>query len=179
VKTTHGRNQSRSVRSLEVALGVCGSLLLGGCWGGPSAGPQLDSDGNGKSAVLLTAKTSDDGDDVRDRKASAGAGAESDVTDAGMGTGMGDEAPPDGDDSLGPDTRPVIDPNVPSGDDSVRCGDGVLDANELCDIGIKDGKRGACVTDCGSDPCAKLQVHGCMTQCVTDTDNPECAPDGE
>ena len=34
----------------------------------------------------------------------------------------------------------------------------MLDANEICDIGITGGKRGACVTDCGKDPCAKL--HG-------------------
>jgi hypothetical protein len=59
----------------------------------------------------------------------------------------------------------------------VRCGDGHLDSDEVCDIAIADGEDGACVTDCGLDPCAKLDVHGCMTNCVTDTSKPECVPD--
>jgi hypothetical protein len=54
-------------------------------------------------------------------------------------------------------------------DDSTRCGNGVLDQGELCDIKIESGEPGACPTECEQpDACheGKLDVHGCYTQCV-------------
>lgn len=59
----------------------------------------------------------------------------------------------------------------PTSDDSVRCGNGVVDLGELCDILIEDGEEGACpkAADCPQlDAChaPKLLVHGCQSECV-------------
>ena len=54
-------------------------------------------------------------------------------------------------------------------DDSVRCGDGVLDDDELCDISIADGEVGACPTECAAlDEChvPAIALRTCWTQCV-------------
>jgi len=53
-------------------------------------------------------------------------------------------------------------------DDSARCGNGMLDVGELCDIAIKEGE-GMCPTECEQpDAChaGKLEARGCWTQCV-------------
>ncbi|MFI5306759.1 MAG: hypothetical protein ACHQ53_05370, partial [Polyangiales bacterium] len=54
-------------------------------------------------------------------------------------------------------------------DDSVRCGNGVVDETELCDVAIDQGEPGACPLSCDtSDPCKPfvLLVHGCSTHCA-------------
>jgi hypothetical protein len=53
-------------------------------------------------------------------------------------------------------------------DDSSRCGNGMLDQGEFCDIAIKEG-AGSCPTECEQpDAChaGKLEVRSCWTQCV-------------
>jgi hypothetical protein len=65
---------------------------------------------------------------------------------------------------------PGAPPTPPPGsaDDSVRCGDGVLDDDELCDVSIEAGQPGACPTSCASDPChpQRLVIQGCFSRCV-------------
>ena len=91
---------------------------------------------------------------------------------------MGDEPSAPADGTQPPEPRPdSAERRTGTSDDGVHCGDGTLDADEMCDIAIADGEEGACPTDCGKDPCAKLDVHGCMTSCIDDDSKPECAPD--
>ena len=127
----------------------------------------------------------------------AGAGAEDDAADAqdegvaGEGDDAADEmaddsAPsdPTPNGSSAPDgrklaTEPVVGAMGPAADDSVRCGDGVLDLDELCDITIETGEEGACpvLADCPMfDAChaPKLEVRGCWTQCVLGAQLDEC-----
>ena len=124
----------------------------------------------------------------------AGAGAEDDAADArdegvaGEGDDAADEmaddsAPsdPTPSGSSAPDaaTEPVVGAMGPASDDSVRCGDGVLDVDELCDITIETGEEGACpeLADCPMfDAChaPKLEVRGCWTQCVLGAQLDEC-----
>jgi len=66
---------------------------------------------------------------------------------------------------------PVGDPSTSDGfsDDSVRCGNGDLDDDELCDISIPAGEEGACPTEClPFDIChtAAIALRTCWTQCV-------------
>jgi hypothetical protein len=72
-----------------------------------------------------------------------------------------------------PALAPTLDappaPSQASADDAVRCGDGTLDATELCDVAIAQGQPGACPTAChGTDPChpQALQVHTCWSHCA-------------
>jgi hypothetical protein len=111
----------------------------------------------------------------------AGAGAEdgqaADGEDQGV-AGAGDEAADDGADEMAdesapadPTPTPPTVPDAPVSDDSVRCGNGVRDMDELCDITIAEGEEGACpvLDDCPMfDAChaPKLEVRGCWTQCV-------------
>jgi hypothetical protein len=64
---------------------------------------------------------------------------------------------------------------APPSDDSVRCGNGVLDSDELCDVVIPEGQPGACPTRCEQlDACheAMLAVRTCWTQCVLGAELP-------
>ena len=65
----------------------------------------------------------------------------------------------------------AVAPVVASGasDDSVRCGNGVVDQTETCDVAIDQGLPGHCPLSCpSSDPCHPLQLmlRGCATRCV-------------
>lgn len=77
------------------------------------------------------------------------------------------------------DTDAGVDPfaeEASLGDDSVRCGDGELDEDELCDIAIAVGEEGACPTSCNAAPdCPEqtLILRTCWTRCAA-----EPAPDG-
>ncbi|MBI5547971.1 MAG: hypothetical protein HY901_29160 [Deltaproteobacteria bacterium] len=54
------------------------------------------------------------------------------------------------------------------GDAGEWCGDGVVNASEVCDVAIPDGEQGACPKSCESqDPCQQASVggHGCMAHC--------------
>jgi hypothetical protein len=78
------------------------------------------------------------------------------------------------DDQAADETTPVAPESDASmelvaSDDSVRCGDGVLDEDELCDISIADGEKGACPTECAAlDEChaPAIALRTCWTQCV-------------
>lgn len=105
----------------------------------------------------------------------AGSGAEQDVPRAGSG-----ETTPVPPDPEAAEPAPLPDEEEEQeadfwhrGDDSVRCGNGVLDADELCDFTIPEGEDGACPTaeSCASesdDPCYPrvLDPRGCFSQCV-------------
>jgi hypothetical protein len=160
------QNPRLSLRVSSVVFCACASLLYG-CLGGPADGPHVGWGGQNESSSLkLTAD-----DKAHPQRGVAGAGGDMEGEPEAV---MEDEPSAPVDDPQPPAPRPDSAPSGASSDDSVRCGDGVLDADEVCDIAIADGEDGACVTDCGDDPCAKLDVHGCMTSCVTDTSKPEC-----
>ncbi len=63
-------------------------------------------------------------------------------------------------------------------DDSTRCGDGVLDDNEMCDIALPAGADGACPTRCRPEPgcpAETMVVRSCWSYCVPDeVPPPEC-----
>lgn len=150
------RMQLGSASGFPLVIAGVSALLLSGCWGGPSIGPRIGSEGR-----------HDDNDTITVHKAAlpqapaemAGSGAELDAPDAG---GMGDEPSAPVDHPQPPGPRPVS-------DDSVRCGNGVVDTNELCDIAIPDGEKGACPMDCKtSDAChpEALEINGCMSRCT-------------
>jgi hypothetical protein len=68
-----------------------------------------------------------------------------------------------------PDPQAGDPPPVPShSDDSVRCGNGVLDNDEICEISLPDGEPGACPSKCSDDPCnpEKMEARGCWSVCV-------------
>jgi hypothetical protein len=155
-------NPLHVVSAPGLLIPVCATLLYG-CLGGPGSGPKLGW--QDEETVTLTVSAGD----ADPHRGMAGSGEDPEVADAG--TGNGPSAPVDN--PQPPESRPVSD-RAATADDSVRCGDGHLDQDELCDIAIADGEDGACPTDCGKDPCAKLDVHGCMTACVSDDSDPEC-----
>lgn len=107
--------------------------------------------------------------------AMAGSGAAQDVPDAGS-----DEPTPVPLDPQPAEPAPLPDDEADEdfersqfSDDSVRCGNGVLDGDELCDFTIPEGEPGSCPTaesceDESDDPCYPwvLEVHGCWSQCV-------------
>ena len=80
-----------------------------------------------------------------------------------------------------PKAEPMpLDPFAPPDDnyaeDSVRCGNGVLDLDEICDVTIPDGERGACPKSCEyTDPCkaTRLFVRACWTRCIPMMPAPE------
>jgi hypothetical protein len=71
-----------------------------------------------------------------------------------------------------PTDAPVVDAANPPprhSDDAPRCGDGNLDADELCDVSIEAGRPGACPTECEPlDAChaAALLLDTCWSQCA-------------
>jgi hypothetical protein len=104
----------------------------------------------------------------------AGSGAGLDAPDAG--TGMGEPTAPV-DHPQPPEPSPV----PPStGDDSVHCGNGVVDVTELCDTAIPAGKKGACPTSCTSDACHPqvLQISGCLSRCLPVDPGANCQAQG-
>jgi hypothetical protein len=147
-----------------VIVGVSG-LLLSGCWGGPSIGPRIGSEGRHDDDTITVHKAA-----LPQAHADmAGSGAELDAPDAGMGDAA--SAPVDHPQPQEP--RPV---SSDTADDDVRCGNGVLDDNELCDISIPDGDKGACPTVCSSDAChpEALEIRGCMSRCMPIEPGADC-----
>ncbi len=102
---------------------------------------------------------------------SAGSGAERD--DPSRMTAP-DESDLDADAGVDPFTQELT-----LSDDSVRCGDGLLDEDELCDIAIAPGEEGACPSSCEPAPgCPEqtLLVRSCWTRCAVEGD--EALPAG-
>jgi hypothetical protein len=79
------------------------------------------------------------------------------------------------DDDAGVEDAPSI------SDDSVRCGNGVLDPDELCDVAIPSGEPGACPNECAPAPTGcparMLSVRTCWSACVASepSEDPACA----
>lgn len=63
-------------------------------------------------------------------------------------------------------------------DDSARCGNGILDEDEICEISIPAGQPGACPTRCRPEPGCPSEtmfVRSCWSRCVPDEMPPaEC-----
>ncbi len=155
------------------ALLAC--MLLGGCWGGAQLDPNLEAhlrdttrpspETHTSVAALGTAGAGDDAG--ADSPPSSGDGSEpaGEAGASGSTAGAGAPAPtgsPQASGSAGA-------PSIPASDDSVRCGDGALDPEELCDVAIPEGEPGACPTSCdaGSE-CHPLvlELHTCWTRCI-------------
>jgi hypothetical protein len=86
------------------------------------------------------------------------------TTDSGMqpdgSDGAVDGGAPPAIDPGQPPARPAAAPPPGAADDSVRCGNGILDDDELCDVAIGDGEVGACPNACpSSDPCHPEMLH--------------------
>lgn len=169
LKTTVIRRiQLGSISGFPLVIAGVSGLLLSGCWGGPSIGPRIGSEGRHDDDTITVHKAA-----LPQAPAEmAGSGAELDAPDAG---GMGDEPSAPVDHPQPPEPRLVSDGGATS-DDSVRCGNGVLDETELCDIAIPDGEKGACPTECKADAChpQALQISGCMSRCMPIAPGADC-----
>jgi hypothetical protein len=144
-------------------------LLVAGCWGGPGVGSKLEAEQREHSSQTIETA------DYPLHGAQAGSGAEMEDEEA---AGDEDTSPA----SLDPQpAEPAADPDAGEppphyGDDSARCGNGVLDADEICDVTIPEGEEGACPTEChGFDDChpLKLRAQTCWSACVRDVPDPE------
>jgi hypothetical protein len=155
--TANRRVQLSSAGGFLPAVVAISALLLSGCWGGPSIGPRIGSKGRDSDDTVPVTKEAL----PQAHSEMAGSGAQLDAPDAGMG----DEPSAPVDHPQPPEPRPV----PPStADDSVHCGNGVVDDTELCDIAIADGDPGACPAACKTDAChpQALEIRGCMSRCV-------------
>jgi hypothetical protein len=149
----------RTARPAEWTLTLLLAVMpMAGCLGGPSQEPQLEI-----QQRELSKRPTNPRPGRRDPRPADEMGAELDGEDAGMD----DETPA------------PLDPQpaepAPESDDSVRCGNGVLDDEELCEIGIPEGEPGSCPSDCPGDECnpERLEVNGCRTVCLPDAPPPE------
>ena len=161
-----------------------------GCYGGPGIDPQLQAQQRELSKQTVSTETAElparEGDEeemaAETAMPMAGAGAPSDPEEDQDAEEPTDEpeapAPSDDDD---PETEPAPPPppdEETGSSDSVRCGDGVVNTDEYCDIAIEEGEPGSCPMDCdNSDPCKPLRyvVLGCRTRCVPEEAPADCA----
>jgi hypothetical protein len=139
---------------LVLALG----LVLSGCFQAPQFGAAAESqlrDTSRPTGVVSGSHTSLTSQESTDQDADGGTVAqEPEPEPQPMGGGAGAGAPP-------------VASTAP--DDSVRCGNGVVDQNETCDVSIDQGLPGHCPLSCpASDPChpLELMLRGCATRCV-------------
>jgi hypothetical protein len=147
------------------AAWLVAAVALGGCLGGPRLDQAAVGEVRTSSFRAGLAEASNPA--VGTSRASTELEGESDagLDAADAATGAEPAVPVD-------DQQPLAAPPAapPSGaaDDSVRCGDGVLDDNELCDVAIEAGLPGACPTSCASDPChpQQLKAQACFSRCV-------------
>jgi hypothetical protein len=93
--------------------------------------------------------------------------------DGGGPTDDEDDAGLDDDAGVGGRRAVSADGGVPEGatlsDDDPRCGNGVLDPGELCDVAIPAGRAGRCPVACPTpDPCAPevMLARTCWSECV-------------
>jgi hypothetical protein len=153
-------------------MGLLAFLSLAGCWGNSGMDPQLEA--RQRELSKQTVSTADW--PVRTQPM-AGTGAGGEGWEAGT-----DEPPaPLGDDPQPEEPASSSDAEAAPkryGDDSVRCGNGLLDPDELCDVSIPEGDDGACPTECpDDDPCRPqvLEVRACWSVCiVTDPEPGAC-----
>jgi len=132
------------------------AMLMSGCFGGPSIDPQLEA-----QRRELSKQTIETGG-FEEHEPEGGSDDELADADAGM------------DEEMTPaplDTNPQPAEPAPSpgyGDDSVRCGNGVLDDDEICEIALPEGEPGACPSQCSDDECNPeiMEVRGCWSVCI-------------
>lgn len=158
------------VRSLSLAS-LCGfaSLLVIGCGNAGSGLADAARNISHRTRSVEAATSADGGDTTADDDAAMddSAADEADESTASDSTLSGATSSDDQD----LDGEPAMAVDTVHSDDSARCGDGKLQEDELCDVGIAQGKLGACPmpSDCEPlDSChaAKLKVDTCWSQCV-------------
>jgi hypothetical protein len=154
----------RTARPAEWTLTLLLAVMpMAGCLGETSQEPQLDI-----QQRELSKRPSNPRPGRRDPRPADEMGAELDGEDAGM-----DEETPA---PLDPQpAEPAPDSDGSASDDSARCGNGLLDDDELCEIGIPDGEPGACPSECPGDECnpERLEVRGCWTVCLPSAPDPD------
>ena len=167
--TAHPSIDTRTARPAVWTLTLLlTALSFAGCYGGPSIDPQLEAQRRELSKQTIDTQAGTD----EDRQARL-----SDAEVEGEDAAMDEEttpAPVDNPQPPGPAATPG-DGGPPISDDSGRCGNGVLDDDELCEIGIPEGEEGACPSECGGDECnpERLEVRGCWTVCLPAAPDPE------
>jgi hypothetical protein len=157
-------------------------LAAVGCNGGPSIDPQLLAQRRALSKETVSTEELPvrEGDEEATDIAMgmAGMGAPEDLKNDPEAEERTDdpEAPaPSNDDDPEAEPAPTPLPDDSVSTDSARCGDGVVDTNEQCDIAIEEGEPGSCPTECdNSDPCKpqRYVVLGCRTRCVAEEPAP-------
>lgn len=142
-----------------LTLSCLGALLAIGCGNAGSGLADAARNISHRTSRLEGAGTAGAGDEEMEPAADMGlAGAAAEET-----TGAAEQTDPTPDAA----TAPVVD--RPHSDDSARCGDRMVQADELCDVGIEAGSPGACPSVCEPlDAChaAKLKVDSCWSECV-------------
>lgn len=105
------------------------------------------------------------GDDERSARRAAQS-EEEEVTTEEEGDEEADEALSDSDAGVDP-----FEEEATLSDDSARCGNGVLDDDELCEISIPSGQPGSCPSECQPAPgCPSetMLVRSCWSRCIPD-----------
>jgi hypothetical protein len=133
------------------------AMPMGGCFGGPSVDPRLEA-----QRRELSKQTIETGG-FEDDEPQGPAADELDDSDAGMDDQDMTPAPLDN------NPQPAEPAPTPAyGDDSVRCGNGVLDDDEICEIALPEGEPGACPSGCSTDECNPeiFEIRGCWSVCL-------------
>jgi len=136
--------------------------LLAGCLGGSGEDPKLEAQKRaGARQTISTAEfqAREEPADESEAQAEDGSEADMDSTPAPLDNPQPAEPAP---------ASPGASPGASFADDSVYCGNGDLDDDELCDVAIAEGETGACPSRCSDDPCAPevLEVHTCWSVCL-------------
>ena len=140
----------------RIPIVVLGAVAVAGCLGEPGIDPELQAQRDQLSRQTVETAGFDRGDAIADRSA--------ELADSDAGMDADPMATPEE-----PDPEPAEPPPVPGGaDDSVRCGNGVLDNDEICEISLPEGEPGACPSKCSDDPCKpeKMEARGCWSVCL-------------
>jgi cysteine-rich repeat protein len=163
-------------------------VVLASACGEPSrpfddAGPDADTGGDADADADAGGDADADADAGGDADADAGGDADADAGGDADGGDCGNSIVDDGED--------CDDGNLSDDDECLTtcrwaCGDGLVNAVELCDTAIADGEAGACPDACVDlDPCTAdtLLGGGCRAECVFDAvedcrDADGCCPDG-
>ena len=138
--------------------------LLAGCWGGSGIDPKLEAQQRKTSRQTISTADFPIEEEPAEEPADEAA-AEADADDSEPA--MGDPTPAPLDNPQPAEPAPASQ-HPPYADDSVYCGNGVLDDDELCDVAIDEGEPGACPLRCSDDPCAPevLEIRSCWSVCV-------------
>jgi hypothetical protein len=152
--------RSNSVKDIAALVGLLSTVCVGCGSQRPDFSPAEGSISTSEEAARAEEQEQDEdqeSDAARRLALTAGSGSEEDEPIEPM-----EES----------DTDAGVDPDIEEqeslADDSSRCGNGILDENEMCDIGITSGE-GACPERCEPEPgCPSetMVVRSCWSYCV-------------